>query len=266
MSKPDEMGLTPEAAAGYEQYFVPAIFHQWPAVIAKVAGLKDGDDVLDVGCGTGVFSRHALSKVGVSGSVRGIDLSESMLGVARSMAPGVEFQQGNAMDLPFQDAEFDVVISSFMLMFVPEPEKAVSEMMRVLRPEGRLVVGVWESVKRNPVYEKLIAIAKNRIDEEAGKSLAWPFLLGDDGKLLSILEAGGAGRAELGTYSGHAHFPSLEDFVTTEIRSWVLGESVNDQNIAEVVEDSKTELAEFQTEDGAIEFPFDAIIAHTVKQ
>ena len=82
MSTPDEMGLTPEAARGYESYFVPAIFGQWPPIFAEIAELRSGEDVLDVGCGTGVFTREALKTVGSTGSVTGIDLSESMLEVA----------------------------------------------------------------------------------------------------------------------------------------------------------------------------------------
>jgi ubiquinone/menaquinone biosynthesis C-methylase UbiE len=99
MSKPDEMGLTPEAAEGYEQYFVPAIFYQWPPVLIEKAELAEGDDLLDIGCGTGVLSREAVDTVGETGSVTGFDLSESMLGVARRKAPQAKFHQGNVMSL-----------------------------------------------------------------------------------------------------------------------------------------------------------------------
>ncbi|MEM7502389.1 MAG: methyltransferase domain-containing protein, partial [Pseudomonadota bacterium] len=128
MSTVDEMGLTPEAANGYEEFFVPAIFDQWPPVMISAAAVTNGEDVLDVGCGTGVLTRELTRHVGDDGSATGFDLSESMLGIARERCPNATFKQGNVIDLPFDDQSFDVVISSFMLMFVPDPEKALSEM------------------------------------------------------------------------------------------------------------------------------------------
>ena len=85
MTDVDEMGLTPEAAQGYEQYFVPAIFDQWPVRIIDAAGAGEGHLVLEVGCGTGVLARELTKRVGQNGSVTGLDLSESMLGVARGL-------------------------------------------------------------------------------------------------------------------------------------------------------------------------------------
>ncbi len=76
MSTPDEMGLTPDAALGYEEFFVPAIFHQWPERIISAADISKSDDVLDVGCGTGALTRELAR---CTGRVTGFDLSESML-------------------------------------------------------------------------------------------------------------------------------------------------------------------------------------------
>lgn len=169
------MGPTPEAAIGSEQYFVPAIFHQWPPALIDAAELGAGDNVLQVGCGTCVLIRETGKLVGQTGCVAGLDLSASMLSVAREDCPDIRFRQGNALALPFDDVTFDVVISSFVLMFVPDPVKAASNMWRVLKPGARLVVNVWQPLSQNPVYAGLVAIARQRIDDQAGDSLAWPF-------------------------------------------------------------------------------------------
>ena len=179
MTDTDEMGLTPEAAQGYEDFFVPAIFHQWPPQLMKSAGLTEGHSLLEVGCGTGVLAREAIKVVGANGSVTGIDLSESMLGVARHLAPDVDFQQGDVQTLPFSDQTFDRIIASFVLMFVPEQISAITEMWRVLKPGGKLAVSVWESLENNPAYADLVKISQRLIDEEAAASLAWPFALGE---------------------------------------------------------------------------------------
>jgi SAM-dependent methyltransferase len=112
MTEPDEVGLTPEAAQGYEAFFVPAIFHQWPPVLMAEADIRPTDHVLDVGCGTGVLTRELLKVVGPQGSVTAIDLSESMLSVARTVCIGANCHLGNAANLPFDDNQFDAVFPS----------------------------------------------------------------------------------------------------------------------------------------------------------
>ncbi len=262
MSTTDEMGLTPEAAAGYEEYFVPAIFDQWPSRIIDIIGLKRGDHVLEVGCGTGVFAREAVNHIGDEGRFVGLDLSESMLGVARRKCPDVEFRQGNAMALPFDDQTFDVVVASFMLMFVPEPETAIKEMLRVLKPEGKIAVAVWESLDQNPAYSTLCEIAGNRIDATAAESLAWPFALGDKEKLSRLFASAGMKEATLHVRDGRARFPSLENFVRTEIKSWVLAESVTEEGLTHVVNDAKEKFASYcDPKTGGVDLPLNAIIA-----
>lgn len=75
-------------------------------------------------------------------------------------------------ELPFDDESFEVAIASFVLMFVPEPLRAVRELWRVLKPGSRRVVTVWEALGKNSVYSGLVDIARHRIDDAAGSSLA----------------------------------------------------------------------------------------------
>lgn len=265
MSDPDEMGLTPEAAQGYEDLFVPAIFAQWPSKILTVAEPEEGDNLLEVGCGTGVLVREAVKLVGTSGSVTGLDLSENMLSVARKICPTVAFQQGNAMELPFEDESFDVVVASFVLMFVADQALSVREMWRVLKPGGRLVISVWESLQENPAYADLVRIAARRIGDAAGESLAWPFALGDKGKLSEICLSAGVTDIAVIPYMGRAKFPSVNGFVKTEIESWVLADSVNEAALNAVLEDSRTALAQYCNDSGAIDIPFNALVAAATK-
>ena len=71
------------AAEVYEAFFVPALFGQWPERVLDAAGLSPGDDVLDVGCGTGILARAAARRLNDSGSVTGIDINDGMLTIAR---------------------------------------------------------------------------------------------------------------------------------------------------------------------------------------
>lgn len=116
-----------------------------------------GKTVLDVGCGTGIASLHALAR----GATRvvGVDLAGGMLRMARAKARArgldetrLAFRPADADALPFPEHAFDVVISSVMLEFAPDPLKTVTEMVRVLAPGGRLALSThgteyyWEVI------------------------------------------------------------------------------------------------------------------------
>jgi ubiquinone/menaquinone biosynthesis C-methylase UbiE len=128
MSNQDAWQLAHDAAVAYENDFVPAIFAQWPPVLAEIAGMGSGDRVLDVACGTGILAREALARVGPSGRVTGLDLNEGMLAVARQLRPEIDWRHGDAAKLPFEDSAFDVVVSQFALMFFPDRVAALREM------------------------------------------------------------------------------------------------------------------------------------------
>jgi arsenite methyltransferase len=102
-----------------------------------------GEDVLDVGCGAGVDTLIAAQMVGPTGSVTGIDMTPEMVAKARrsvaEMGLGVvTIVEGSAERLPFADASFDVVISNGVIDLVPDKDAVFSEIVRVLRPGGRI--------------------------------------------------------------------------------------------------------------------------------
>ena len=118
------------------------------ARLVDLAGIKAGDRVLDVGTGAGVVARAAAERAGAAGRVMGIDISPKMVAHARERAAAqglggrLEYRVMDAENLDLDAAAFDVVVSLFALLHLPTPLRALTEMRRVLRPEGRLVVGV----------------------------------------------------------------------------------------------------------------------------
>ena len=118
----------------------------WAPRVADAAGIKSGDRVLDVACGTGVLTRAAAERAAPGGDVSGLDLDPGMLAVAARINPGLRWQQGSAGALPFADDSFDAVVSQFGLMFFPEPSVALREMMRVLKRGGRFLVLEFSTV------------------------------------------------------------------------------------------------------------------------
>ena len=102
-------------------------------------GIRDGMKILDVGCGTGYFTR-LLAEGGENAAITGLDLEEPFIAYAKEQAEkqklDIRFLVGDALSLPFEDESFDLVTSHTFLTSVPDPERAMDEMKRVLRPGG----------------------------------------------------------------------------------------------------------------------------------
>jgi ubiquinone/menaquinone biosynthesis C-methylase UbiE len=133
---------------------VSRLFGPWAEVLVERAGVTTGQRVLDVACGTGVVARLAAEKVGPSGVVIGSDLNEGMLTEAARHVPSgltIEWELADARDVPFDDEHFDVVLCQQGLQFVPDQQRAATEMLRVLRSDGLAAVAVWASLERSPV-------------------------------------------------------------------------------------------------------------------
>ena len=110
----------------------------------RALGLRPGDRVLDLACGTGLNFPHLRELVGERGQVVGVDLTPAMLNIARKMIAmkgwkNVEVREADAAHLPFPDASFDKVIISFALNIIPEYMEAIEEVQRILIPGGRFV-------------------------------------------------------------------------------------------------------------------------------
>jgi len=127
-------------------HFAPLETYTTPpaARLVKRSGIRPGDRVLDVACGTGVVATTAAR---LGARVTGLDLTPELLERARenSRTAGVEIEwrEGDVEKLPFDDAVFDVVISQFGHIFAPRPDLALAEMLRVLKPGGTIAFSTW---------------------------------------------------------------------------------------------------------------------------
>ena len=128
---------------------------------------QEGERILDVGSGPGFLAAEIAGAIGPTGFVRGIDVSEPMIELAQdhcAQLPWTTFSQADATHLPFPDECFDAVISTQVLEYIPDVDAALSEIHRVLRPHGRVVIVdtdwdsiVWHSNNRH-LMDRVLAV------------------------------------------------------------------------------------------------------------
>jgi ubiquinone/menaquinone biosynthesis C-methylase UbiE len=131
------------ASADYELLWQQQLAAARTALLVA-ASLVEAEQVLDVACGTGLLTFEAARRVGPAGQVVGVDLSDKMIEAARRM-PGtnVNFRRMDAQQLDLPAQSVDAVLCGLGLMYVADPLVAVTEMLRVLRPGGRVALAVW---------------------------------------------------------------------------------------------------------------------------
>ena len=104
----------------YERFLVPAIFTDWAYLLIDAAGVEPGQRILDVACGTGIVARLVAERLDGSGEVSGVDLNKSMIKVARSLSPDIDWEQANVTDMPFNEEHYDAVLCQASLLFFPD--------------------------------------------------------------------------------------------------------------------------------------------------
>jgi len=132
------------------------LHHEWRRRAADLAALSPGARALDVATGTGDLAFELGARVGPSGEVVGVDFSENMLELARAKAAEhsgvkVRFESGNALDLAYGDGEFDAATVGFGARNFSDLGRGLSEMARVVRPGGRVVVLEITTPRRPPL-------------------------------------------------------------------------------------------------------------------
>ena len=155
--------------------------------LVDAAAVAAGDRVLDVACGTGNAAALAVAR---GASVVGVDAAEGLVALAREAVPEGEFHVGRAEDLPVANAAFDVALSVFGVIFAADPARAAGELVRAVRPGGRIALTTW-----NP--EDTIAKAGGLLAAELFPPREDPARWGDPAWVQDLLEGAGAADVEI---------------------------------------------------------------------
>jgi ubiquinone/menaquinone biosynthesis C-methylase UbiE len=206
-----------KAPVAWELFLIPSCVDQWTENLVTRAGLRPGERVLDVACGTGLVARKALARVRWDGTVTGIDINATQLEVAREAAqfvhPPIEFIEGDAQKLPFPDGSFDAVFCQHGLQYFPDRLVALREMHRVLAPNGRLTFLVWRHRDYHDVWSMLADAFDRHVGQGCGDPMRSIFQLHDGDFIRGLVKDAGFSRVKLEIKCDSARFPSVREFV-----------------------------------------------------
>jgi SAM-dependent methyltransferase len=192
------MGTSDTVFAGsipamYDRYMVPLLFRPYAEQIAERARALAPERILETAAGTGIVTQ-ALHETMPDAEIVATDLNQPMLEQAarRVGAANVRFQRADALDLPFDDGSFDLVVCQFGIMFFPDKVKGNSEARRVLRDGGHYLLVIWDKVENNLATMMAgKAVAELFPDEPAAFYERIPFRYHDRGQIEDDLRAGG---------------------------------------------------------------------------
>ncbi|MGE5563595.1 MAG: class I SAM-dependent methyltransferase [Bacillota bacterium] len=138
----------------YDRYLGPLLFQPYAEEVARRAAALAPQRVLEVAAGTGIVT-EALHRALPGTPIVATDLNSAMLEVAsqRVRSANVQLQAANALDLPFEDGSFDLVVCQFGVMFYPDKVSGHAEARRVLRDGGAYITVIWDRLDRNPASE-----------------------------------------------------------------------------------------------------------------
>ena len=255
-----------DSPAAYEEYLVPGFFKPWADKLVQLSSPSPGSDILDVACGTGIVARTAAAKAGNDARVTGLDINQQMLNKASEMAEmeglEIDWQQGDAGQLPFEGNRFGHLFCQQAMQFFPEPQQVLGEMKRVMKADGTLALNILRPMHHNPAYRILADQLEKHAGETAGTMMRSPFPDWDQNTIHNMVAEAGFGNIQMHLEIISMRYPSPEEFLRREAASSPLAgeiEAMEPEKRMELVDDLNRSL-EAYTDDRGVIFPMETFM------
>lgn len=198
----------------YERYLVPLIFEPYATDLCRRVVQRRPANVLEIAAGTGVVTRHLATQLPHDVAIVASDLNQPMLDHAESLGTSrpVQWRQADAMQLPFPDSSFDVVVCQFGVMFFPDKAKAFAEAKRVLRPGGTFLFNVWDRIEENEMIFTVTQALDQLFPQDPPRFMhRGPHGYSDKGLVAQDLARGGFNHTEIVTVRERSRATSPRD-------------------------------------------------------
>jgi ubiquinone/menaquinone biosynthesis C-methylase UbiE len=245
--------------AGYNDAIGP-VTRQTVGATLDAARVGPRTRLLDICCGPGMLAEAAAKR---GAKTVGLDFP-GVVELARKLVPAAEFQSGNALELPFPDGSFDAVLCGYGIMHVPDPEKGMQEMLRVLRPGGRAAVTVWDNDPRSG-----LSIVYNAVHDFANLNVGLPhgpsiFQFSTLGKMRDALAGVGFANAEATIFPQTWQLKSAQQLLDAihegTVRTRAVLAAQTPDVIAKITAYIEAGIADTRAADGTHNVPMPAII------
>ena len=240
----------------YDRYLGPLLFQPYAQEVAGRAAALDPGRVLEIAAGTGIVT-DAMACSMPAAEIVATDLNPAMLEIARGRvaSTNVTFQMADALDLPFGDDSFDLVVCQFGVMFYPDKVKGNAEARRVLRKGGTYLAAIWDRIDRNSASEVVSDAVASLYPRNPPSFLArTPFGYANPQWIERDMRAAGFDQVDIDTVALEGACLSARDAATGLVAGCPLGAEVQERDpdgLAAAVDAAAEALASLD-EDGAI--------------
>lgn len=235
--------------------------------LLDAVGATDGLSLLDIASGPGYVAARAARR---GARVLGIDFSAAMVAAAQNLNPGIAFREGDAEELPFDDAVFDAAVMNFGILHLGRPEKALAEAQRVLRPGGKFAFTAWakpeETAGFGIVLRAVEALGDIKVRLPAGPPF---FRFGDPSECVRALLAAGFEAPAIARVPQVWRLPSrdslFEFMKESTVRTAGLLRGQTPAALAAIRSAIRGELEKYR-KGAAVELPMPAVLATATKK
>ncbi len=262
MENKEAFKFTGQDAENYDRYLGPILFEPYGRYLASKIDTENIKSVLEIACGTGRVTRHIREALPRHIKLYATDISNDMLNVARRELDndGIDFNMEDAQNLSFADNSFDLVICQFGMMFLPDQKKGLTEILRVLKPGGKLMCFTWGDTLNMPLFKLLVNdLVLPHFDDEDTTRFFVPFSLHDPAALEDMITSAGFKNTEVSRVELRSGRSSPKNIVTGLFTKHRLGKEImlkNPSVFEPIVQKFEEEIT---TRFGAINTEFDLV-------
>lgn len=251
-------GSVPER---YDELLVPLIFNDYADEIVQRVHVASGVRVLEIACGTGVVTRKLRERLPEDTALIATDLSADMQAIAIANLHGVkgitfEIQDGTAMT--YTENSFDEVVCQFGIMFYPDRPAGYAEAARVLKPGGKFIFNVWDSLENNPLFALADRALHTLIPDNPPPFLQIPFGCHDINEIRTALQDAGFGRINISVLPGTSRSDSARKVARTFVEGTPLAMALAEFGVDRCKDELESAIAA-EYGNGPIAAPMQAI-------